>query len=169
MESLYQYQTELIEKRLPHKTKWHFIMIKYQSLKKQNYNKNVCVCLGTQLCRTLCDPWTVAHQAPVSMGILQARTLEWIDVYSFRGSSQPRDWAHVFGTEDRFFTIWVTRENILVRIETHTFRELEIEGNTLSKLWTAMQSLQLILKEKLLKTGNGSNWESMLYHVNIVH
>ena len=58
---------------------------------------------------------------------------------------------------------------VLVRTETHTFRKLEIEGNTLSKLWTSMQSLQLILKEKLLKTGNGSNWESMLYHVNIVH
>ena len=29
----------------------------------------VCVCvLVTQLCPTLCDPWTVAHQAPLSMG-----------------------------------------------------------------------------------------------------
>ena len=36
-------------------------------------------------------PWTVAHQAPLSMGILQARTLEWIAMPSSRGSSQPRD------------------------------------------------------------------------------
>ena len=36
-------------------------------------------------------PWTVAHQAPLSMGIPQARILEWIAMPSFRGSSQPRD------------------------------------------------------------------------------
>jgi len=27
---------------------------------------------------TLCNPWTVACQARLSMGILQARTLEWV-------------------------------------------------------------------------------------------
>ena len=41
----------------------------------------ICVfamlCLVTQLCHTLYDPWTIAHQAPLSMGILQARILEW--------------------------------------------------------------------------------------------
>ena len=26
--------------------------------------------------------WTVAHQAPLSMGILQARILEWVDMSS---------------------------------------------------------------------------------------
>ena len=29
-----------------------------------------------QLCPALYDPWTVAHQAPLTMGILQARILE---------------------------------------------------------------------------------------------
>ena len=33
---------------------------------------------------------TVAHQAPLSMGILQARILEWVAISSSRGSSQPR-------------------------------------------------------------------------------
>ena len=33
-------------------------------------------CLVAQSCPTLCDPWTAAHQAPLSMGILQARILE---------------------------------------------------------------------------------------------
>ena len=33
----------------------------------------------------------VAHQAPLSMGILQARILEWGAMPSSRGSSQPRD------------------------------------------------------------------------------
>ena len=36
-------------------------------------------------------PWTVALQIPLSMGILQARILEWVAVPSSRGSSQPRD------------------------------------------------------------------------------
>ena len=35
--------------------------------------------------------WTVAHQAPLSMGSSQARTLEWVAISSSRGSSQPRD------------------------------------------------------------------------------
>ena len=34
-------------------------------------------------------PWTVACQAPLSMGILQARILEWVSMPSSRGSSQP--------------------------------------------------------------------------------
>ena len=36
-------------------------------------------------------PGTVAHQAPLPMGILQARVLEWVAMLSSRGSSQPRD------------------------------------------------------------------------------
>ena len=38
--------------------------------------------LVTQLCLTLCNPWTAAHQAPLSMRILQARTLEWVAISS---------------------------------------------------------------------------------------
>ena len=34
--------------------------------------------------------WAVALQAPLSMGILQARILEWVAMLSSRGSSQPR-------------------------------------------------------------------------------
>ena len=36
-------------------------------------------------------PWAVAHQFPLSMGILQAGMLEWVAMHSSRGSSQPRD------------------------------------------------------------------------------
>ena len=39
--------------------------------------------------------WTVAHQAPLFMRILQARILEWIAMPSSRGSSQHRDQTHV--------------------------------------------------------------------------
>ena len=40
-------------------------------------------------------PWTIVRQAPLSMGILQARILEWVARPSSRGSSQPRDWTCV--------------------------------------------------------------------------
>ena len=38
--------------------------------------------------------WTVAHQAPLSMGMLQARILEWVAMLSSKGSSQPRYRTH---------------------------------------------------------------------------
>ena len=41
--------------------------------------------------RLFATPWTVARQAPLSMGILQARVLEWVAMFSSRGFSQPRD------------------------------------------------------------------------------
>ena len=34
-------------------------------------------------------PWTVAHQAPLYMGILQARILEWVVTPSSRDLSNP--------------------------------------------------------------------------------
>ena len=43
----------------------------------------------------LCDPGTIAHQTPLSMGISQARILEWVATSSYRGCSWPRDWTHV--------------------------------------------------------------------------
>ena len=55
-------------------------------------------------------PLTVAYQAPLSMGILQARILECVAIPFSMGSSQPRDWTHVSCIAGRFFTIWATRE-----------------------------------------------------------
>ena len=55
-------------------------------------------------------PRTVACQAPLFIGILQARILEWVVMPSSRGSSQPRDWTQVSHTTGRFFTVWATRE-----------------------------------------------------------
>ena len=49
------------------------------------------LCLVAQSCHTLCDPMDCSPQAPLSMGILQARILEWAAMPSSRGSSQPRD------------------------------------------------------------------------------
>ena len=55
-------------------------------------------------------PWTVACQAPLSMGILQARILECVAMTSSSGSSQPRDQAGVSCIADGFFTHWATKE-----------------------------------------------------------
>ena len=67
--------------------------------------------LATQSCSTLCDSVDcVAHQTPLSMGILQARKLEWVAIAFFRGSSWLRDWTRVSCIAGRFFTAWVTRK-----------------------------------------------------------
>ena len=49
-------------------------------------------------------------QAPLSMGILQARILERVAMSSSKGSSQCRDWIWVSHIAGGFFTIWATRE-----------------------------------------------------------
>ena len=66
------------------------------------------MCLAAQSCPTLYDP--IAHQAPLSMGILQERILEWVAMPSSRGSSQPRDRIQVSRIAGRFFMVWDTRE-----------------------------------------------------------
>ena len=55
-------------------------------------------------------PWTVARQAPLSMGILQARILEWVAMPFSGGSSCPRDQTKTSLIAGRFFTIWATGE-----------------------------------------------------------
>ena len=57
--------------------------------------------------------WTVAHQAPLSTEILQARILGWVAMPSSRGSSRPRDRTRVSSIScitDGFFTLWATWE-----------------------------------------------------------
>ena len=45
-----------------------------------------------------------------SLGILQARILEWVAFPFSRGSSQPRDRTQASHIAGRFFTSWATRE-----------------------------------------------------------
>ena len=60
--------------------------------------------------RLFATPWTVAHQTLLSMGILQAKMLEWVAMPSSRGPSQLRDLTQVSRNTGRFFTVWATRE-----------------------------------------------------------
>ena len=57
-------------------------------------NKLNLLPLDHRLCSVISNfvnPLGCACQAPLSMGILQARILEWVAMPSSRGSSQPRD------------------------------------------------------------------------------
>ena len=68
-------------------------------------------CLVAQSCPTLCN--TMGCSLPSSSvheEILQARTQEWADMPSSRGSSQPRDWTQVSSIAGGFFTVWATRK-----------------------------------------------------------
>ena len=57
---------------------------------------HVCVHKSLQLCPSLSAVWTVARQAPLSVGILQARIiLEWVANTFSRGSSQHSNWTHI--------------------------------------------------------------------------
>ena len=55
--------------------------------------------------RLFATPWNAARQAPLSMGILQARILVWVAIPSSRGSSQPRDRTQVSHIAGGFFTV----------------------------------------------------------------
>ena len=49
-------------------------------------------------------------EIPLSMGILQARILDWVAFPFSRGSSQPRDQTQVSCIAGRNFNSWATRE-----------------------------------------------------------
>ena len=76
----------------------------------------MCVCVSVSRfshVRPFVTPWTVAHQAPLYMKILQARILESVAMSSSRGFSQPRDWTHISCISciaGRFFYHWPTKE-----------------------------------------------------------
>ena len=62
----------------------------------KSFSYPVCVhAKSLQSCPTLCDPMDLPHQAPLSMGILQAKILEWVAMPSCRGSSRSRDQTQV--------------------------------------------------------------------------
>ena len=64
------------------------------------------------LCRVwlFATPWTAAHRAPLSMGILQARILKWAAISSSRGSSWPKDWIQVFCIADGWILYHLSHE-----------------------------------------------------------
>ena len=74
------------------------------------YQHMLCYAYSLSYNWLFATPWTVACQAPLSMGILQARILEWVAMPYARGSFQPRDRTQVSCIAGGFFTVWATRE-----------------------------------------------------------
>ena len=68
--------------------------------------------------------WTVAHQVSLSIGILQARILEWVEISFSRGSSWPGIKPRSPVLADRFFTIEPPRKPCWER-GTHNMWEAE--------------------------------------------
>ena len=71
--------------------------------------------------RLFATPWTVAHQAPLSMRfsrqeywLLLFSRLQlsgsWVAIPFSRGSSRSRDWTWVSCIPGKFFTVWAARE-----------------------------------------------------------
>ena len=71
-------------------------------------------CISCSVLSDSCDPMGYSLSGPSVHGILQARILEWVAIPFSRGSSWPRDrtqFSHITG---RFFTVWATRQALVI-------------------------------------------------------
>ena len=70
----------------------------------------LCACLVTQSCPTLCDPMACSPQGSSVQRLLQARKLEWVVIFSSRGSSWSRDRTLVSCIGKQILYHWATWE-----------------------------------------------------------
>ena len=66
----------------------------YTGIDSFNLHTVLCTCArakSLESCLTLCDPMDRSPPGSSVHGILQARILEWVDMSSSKGSSQPGD------------------------------------------------------------------------------
>ena len=68
------------------------------------------LCLVAQSYLTLFNHMDCSPPGSLSLGILQARILEWVAMPASRGFSQPKDRIQVSRIAGGFFTTWATRE-----------------------------------------------------------
>ena len=66
--------------------------------------------LHTQSCSPLCHPMDCSPSGSSAYWIFQARILEWVAIFTSRGSFWPRDRTQVSCIEGRLFIIWAIRE-----------------------------------------------------------
>ena len=100
-------------------------------------------------------PWTVAYQAPPSMGF--SRQEYWSGLSIFRSSSPPRDWTQFSCIVDRRFTIWVTREAFLVAMlsKAHLTSHSRMSGSP----WSSFFSESCIIIPSCIKFHLLGVWE----------
>ena len=90
------------------------------------------------LCSTLCDPMNYSLPGSSVHRILQARTLEWVAMPSFREISWPRDWtqvSYIFCIAGMFFTSSVTCTFWLIGIISYLLQ------TTFSKVYMILKEL----------------------------
>ena len=100
------------------------------------------------ICVWVCNPMDCSLPGTSVHGILQARLLEGVAIFYFRGSSQPRDWTHVlspalangFSTTALPGKPWGQKEAGLMRKTLETVRVLEQEPRG---AWTGLWPLFL--------------------------
>ena len=92
---------QIMAKNFPNFMRYMNLYVIYKRSKGINILK-MCYAQSLSHVRVFATPWTVVCHAPLSMGILQVRILEWVAMPSSRGPSQPRDQPIAGG----FFTIW---------------------------------------------------------------
>ena len=94
-------------------------------------------CLCAQSCLTLCDRMDCSPPGPSVHGVSQARILEWVAIFSSRGSSHSRAWAHIFGSlalAGRFFTTLPPRKPLAHCRDQKVFRIVRSRGQQGSHL-----------------------------------
>ena len=89
---------------------------------KQQILLHVCVYELLSRVWLFATPWTVAHQASLSMGFSRQRILEGIAVPFSRGTSQPKDRTLVSCIAGRFFTIWATGKSVCFTMFLHLLK-----------------------------------------------
>ena len=84
-------------------------------------------------------PWTIACQAPLSMGNLPGRILEWFAMPSSRGSSQSRDGIQVSCIVGGFFTEPLGKPKNTIALTIQTF-----VGKVMSLLFSILSSFVIV-------------------------
>ena len=106
--------------------------------------------------RLFATQWTVAHQAPMSMGFFQARILEWVAIFFSRASSLPRDQTrisciscigrqilyHSANTEIKLLIVFVAEDAEAVHIQEK--QNLELTVTQIISFWQQKSDLNKI-------------------------
>ena len=126
------------------------------------------MCPVAQLCPTLCNPLDYSPPDFSVHEILQARILEWVAIFSSRGSSRPRDQTWVSRIPGRHFNLWATKYILKLsnkkmiqlrngwRIWTDIYREdVQMAKQTHEKWSTSLAIREMQIGTTLRPTGMG--------------
>ena len=89
-------------------------------------------CFVIQWCPTLWDPMDCSPPGSSVHGILQASILEWVAIPSSR-DSQPRDWTQISHIAGGFFTLWATREALIIYILQQLFHFIVVRFSSVTQ------------------------------------